>query len=328
MKTALLKHPAIRCGISRRTHDPTRVRTILVPTDFSEPAAKALLYACPLAKHFRAAVHLIHVNDMLVEQPMLAPLFSLDTEIGHKLRRRLHNLASECDARIAPAQCHIREGKAFDQICREARLINADLIVMATHGYTGMKHTLIGSTAERVVRHAPCAVLVVRQEGREFVRRENRGKPTLRVARILVPVDFSEYSTLALRHAVAWAKRFGARIALLHALHPRYYSTNEDYRLYDLPLLIDSMRAAAESEMRELVRTTSFGGVPFETHVAIGFPAAEITDFATQNNIDLIVSPTHGRTGLKHVLIGSVAESIVRHSRCAVLVVPTRKPSR
>ena len=140
---------------NRSTGGLGAIKTILVPIDFSPPSLKALQDACVLAKKFRAKIHLVHVNELAVQEPLLAPAFSLTSDFGHQLRRRLQAVGKDCAPTIPLARCHVRSGKASEQICREARLVDADLILIATHGYKGLKHVMLGSTAERTVRRAP-----------------------------------------------------------------------------------------------------------------------------------------------------------------------------
>ena len=325
-----MKTAQILAARTRRERAPTtrdlRLRTILVPTDFSKPSLKALKYADALAKNFRAALHLINVFDVQVEPPSVTPLYAIDPEIEHRRGRRLRGLAREYAPRLPGARCHVRVGLAFDEVCRAAERLDADLIVTATQGYTGMQHLLFGSTAERIVRHAPCPVLVVREKEHDFVSGNGVGPATRRIAfrlrRILVATDFSEQSRIALRYAIAFAKRFGAKLTLLHVLHTPYYVTNPDTVTVDYGKLLDSIRGNARRDMNEFVRSTAFHGVPFSTHIEEGHPGDLIVEQAAKSGADLIVNGTHGRTGLRHVLLGSIAEYVVRHGKCPVLVVP------
>lgn len=308
------------------------MRTILVPTDFSPPSLKALEYARALATQFRATLHLIHVFDVQFEPPTRLAHFATDAQIERGLRRRLHSVAAEVAPAIRKAHAHVRIGKPFQEVAKAAARLNADLIVIATHGYTGLKHALLGSTAERIVRHAPCPVLVVRENEREFVAPRRTATKAdgarLRLAHIVVPTDFSENSRDALAYAIALAKRFGAKLTLLNAIYPQYYATNADYLPFDYAELIGDTRTWAKTEMDELIRTTSFQGVSFNTRIDDGHPVQNIVDFAAKGGADLIVTSTHGRTGLKHVLIGSTAEQVVRHAKCPVLVVPRSQSKR
>ncbi len=147
------------------------IRRILVPLDFSASAEKALRAAVSFARQFDAELTLIHVRPVayypaeLVGFPAALP--TAEPSDG-KLRACLEAEAG----RLVPAEMRtrvlLRTGTAFDEICTAARQSGADLIIIATHGHTGLKHILLGSTAERVVRHAPCPVLVVREHEHEF----------------------------------------------------------------------------------------------------------------------------------------------------------------
>lgn len=239
-----------------------------------------------------------------------------------RVLQELTGLASEHG--ILSASCHVvGGGPAFDEICRLAQKIPADLIVMPTHGRTGLKHVFLGSTAERVVRHSPCPVLVVRER-----RRQSKTGPRLTVKRILVPVDFSECSQEGLQYAIGFANQFGARIMLLHATYLGYIYSSEGTALYDVRGLQNAARENAERQMQKFVRAAKFGRVKYETAFTDGSPALDICAFAKQHDVDLIVSSTHGLTGFEHVLIGSIAEKVVRRAPCSVLVVPSHPQTR
>ena len=144
---------------------------ILVPVDFSAPAEKALRYAVSFARQFDAKITLLHVRPISyypAEMGDIPTVIPADEPATEKIQARLDADAS----RLVPAEMRdrtlLRTGSAYDEICNAARELEADLIIIATHGRTGLKHILIGSTAERVVRHAPCPVLVVREHEHEF----------------------------------------------------------------------------------------------------------------------------------------------------------------
>jgi nucleotide-binding universal stress UspA family protein len=221
-------------------------------------------------------------------------------------------------------QTHLRTGAApFHEICKLAQEIPANLVVMPTHGYTGLKHAFLGSTAERVVQHSPCPVFISREK-KQLAKTGRR----LSISTILVPVDFSSCSREGLQYAIAFAKEFGAKIILLHATYLGYIYSAEGAALYDIPSLQEAARKNAEHQMRKLLRTVNFGGVKFSTAFTEGSPALDICAFAKDHDVDLIITSTHGLTGLEHVLIGSNAEKVVRHAPCSVLVVPAHPKIR
>ena len=149
-----------------------RIRSILVPTDFSPPSSKAVTYARALADAFDAKVTLLNVVEPIGGTPDFAvnPLVIDSREMTERAKENLERLISR--EHIEPGRIGnllVRHGTPFHEISQAAAVLKSDLIVIATHGYTGLKHVLLGSTAERVVRHAPCPVLVVREEEKEFL---------------------------------------------------------------------------------------------------------------------------------------------------------------
>jgi nucleotide-binding universal stress UspA family protein len=132
-----------------------RIQRLLVPTDFSVCSMRALRYAEELARRFGAEIVLVHVDESLVARSELAGL--REAVAGEELER----LVALLEKRGVPARAVVRSGGAAEEIAEEAE--SADLVVMGTHGRTGLAHVLMGSVAERVVRHARCPVLTVRQ---------------------------------------------------------------------------------------------------------------------------------------------------------------------
>lgn len=139
-----------------------RIETILVPTDFSAAALKAVSYAKTLAQQCGARVSLLHVIEPVVLPDAAALLTVPDEQLVARMEKRLNVLARGYeDKGFTFDQMIVRQGTPFHEITLAAAAAKSDVIVIATHGYTGLKHVLLGSTAERVVRHAPCPVLVV-----------------------------------------------------------------------------------------------------------------------------------------------------------------------
>ena len=301
------------------------IQNIVVPIDFSEMSARAIQIAKRLARRFAASIHLAHVHqfnyaaDFVAPAPPIVPFSFMPYEQNAEQTalKELKKVASECG--ISSAKCDVLSGAPpFDEICRLGQRMPADLIVMPTHGRTGLKHIFLGSTAERIVQHSSCPVLVTRENSAQ-----SKNGSRLRIKIILVPVDFSSCSPEGLRYAIAFAKEFGAKIILLHVTYLGYVYSCEGTAIYDIPGLQKAARKNAERKMRELVRSVNFGPVKFETAFGDGSPALDICAFAKDHSVDLIITSTHGFTGLKHVLIGSITEQVVRHAPCSVLAVPS-----
>jgi universal stress protein A len=148
-----------------------KIKKILVPIDFSEGARKALRYAVPFAKTFGASLSLVHVVEppsFPVDMPVYAPIRS-EEELAQEAKSRLFSLADEDVDEFVPVNVHVRTGQAYREVTDLAKELETDLIIIATHGYTGLTHLLLGSTAEKVARYAPCPVLIVRETEHEFI---------------------------------------------------------------------------------------------------------------------------------------------------------------
>ncbi len=144
---------------------------ILLPTDFSDYSRQAIQYACELAKQFDATIHVLHIVE-----PITLAMPSPGSALPQELLADAEQSAKEQSDQWISREAHnlevvqsVRRGVPFLEILRYAKDNNIGLIVMATHGRTGLEHALIGSVAERVVRKAPCPVLTVRPEGHQFL---------------------------------------------------------------------------------------------------------------------------------------------------------------
>jgi nucleotide-binding universal stress UspA family protein len=151
--------------------DPT-ISRILVPVDFSAHSKSALQYAAALASRLEASLHLLHVVEDPVatgawgSESVLPDLTELRKELVVDAERRLLAYRGEAERAQVPVVTSVRIGLTSYTIVEYARTLNVDLIVMGTHGRTGVAHLFMGSVAERVVRHAPCPVLTVREGAR------------------------------------------------------------------------------------------------------------------------------------------------------------------
>jgi nucleotide-binding universal stress UspA family protein len=151
------------------------IHRILVPIDFSEHSRNALKYAVPMAEQTGAELFLVYVVEPTIYPADLGfgqvVLPGVEEELRQKSAEELESLiATEIAGRV-PASCAVRTGKPYQEILRAAKERKIDLIIMATHGHTGVEHILFGSTAERIVRHATCPVLTIRPEESMKVRK-------------------------------------------------------------------------------------------------------------------------------------------------------------
>jgi nucleotide-binding universal stress UspA family protein len=160
---------------------PFALRRILVPVDFSDTARKAIQYAAPFAAAFDAEVTLVHVIQPFsvpVELGYIPPdLADTQQELMKSAREELGKICARELGTRSRYQVQVREGVPWQELVAAARETDTDLIILATHGRTGLKYALLGSVAERVVRHAPCPVLVVRDRERDFVTTTTHAAP-------------------------------------------------------------------------------------------------------------------------------------------------------
>jgi universal stress protein A len=162
MNTLIEEPKPAPLGETKPVREKLKVRTILVPIDFSAPSEKALSYAVPLAEQFHAKIVLLHVCQERFCGTEFAYLPVEESAVNWAAVDRMKSIAAK---KIAPeflGDIMVRHGVAYEEIASVAKELEAELIIVNTHGYTGLKHVLVGSTAERVIRHAPCPVLVVR----------------------------------------------------------------------------------------------------------------------------------------------------------------------
>jgi nucleotide-binding universal stress UspA family protein len=154
------------------------------------------------------------------------------------------------------------------------------------------------------------------------------GAPRVHIKNILIPVDYSACSLAGLRYAIEFAKKVAARLIVLHVADLGPQLMTEGCGVYHLSPYQEAAGRASEPQMRAFLRGVNFRSVPFKTAAIAGFCPEGICRAAEKEKVDLIIMSTHGRTGLKHVFIGSIAERVVQHAPCAVLAVPSRPAIR
>lgn len=303
-----------------------RIKTILVPLDFSRASIQALKYTIPLAKEFGATIHLIHVQpvDELTAIENAGGLMLSCADSIALMQDRLSE-ALRGEGGFWPDNCHVMSGRPFEEICKLAGRIEADLIVLPTRGLGRLKHVLLGSTAERVIRYASCPVLIPRgARFRTITWNSGAGARGFKLRNILAPVDFSKCSLAGVRYAARLAKDAGATLRLFHVVFPYTQVFALDRVNGDITPLLKSARATAREEMTELRGMSFLRDVPCEAELRTGSVVDEICRESARPEVDLIVTSTHGYSGFKRALIGSVAEHVVRYAECPVLTVPSR----
>ena len=291
------------------------IRRVLFPTDFSEGAALAFPRAAALAARHDAELHILNVKE------------GADTEeslpVSPEVLRGWLGDASEGAPAGAPDlsalsvfQTQVDADSPPERIVAYADAEDIDLVVMSTHGRRGVQRMLLGSVTEEVTRKVSCPVLTVRTDGAEA--------PALPVRRILMPVDFSDASETAVRHATELAKTYDAQLDLLHVVeqvvYPSAYGVDPDY------LPPQEVIARVETTLGDMARE-DVGHENVKTSATVGYAPLTILDYIDENDVDLVVIATHGRTGLDRMLLGSVAERVIRRSSAPVFVVKPEQKS-
>jgi nucleotide-binding universal stress UspA family protein len=223
-----------------------------------------------------------------------------------ELKRRLSLRGIETKTRIST-------GIPSQEVIAAAQAEEADLVIVGTRGKSGLAHVLLGSTAERVIRMAPCPVLAVHVP--------NAGDSVgqgLTLDRILVPTDLSACSLEAVQYAAVVANQAKASIELLHILEPASYGI--DFTI-ESSAERDQKRKSATEKLEALSSKLAAAGIAVKISLLGGVPADTIIDFAHKASSNLIVMGTHGRHGLSHMWAGSVTEAVLRRSSVPVLAV-------
>ncbi|GMV49607.1 MAG: universal stress protein [Nitrospira sp.] len=290
------------------------ITRILFATDFSACADRALDYAVALAAQWQAELTVLTVLEFY---PGMDPDYTVNKMYLDHLRdesaRKLEGATARARAGGRSAATRIEVGIPSQVVQTVATEIGADLLVVGTHGRTGLDHVLIGSTAERVVRMAPCPVLSVKAP---------KGAAGSGAAgdlkRIVAPVDLSRCSLDALEYAARFAKHSGAALTLLHAMEPVAYGL--DFSLSHANEW-RRQREYLEERLQVLANCLAAQGVRAAYVLKPGLPADSIASYVTQEGFDLMIMGTHGRRGLSHILVGSIAGAMLRHASCPVLTV-------
>ena len=281
-------------------------RTILFPTDFSECAEHAFAQAAALAAQYDAELHVLNVVVPHHEDPDNPMNYLQDLDLS-VMKQDVVGTHQHDGVRLVHDQ-HIGLSPAAG-ILEYADRHDVDLIVMGTHGRRGVGRLLMGSVAEEVVRLSTCPVLTVGAA-------DDCKRP---IHRVLAPVDFSESSQAVLTHAKELAAAFDAHLDVLHILTE--VSMPGVYGIDTIQIATPEVRQRVREGLIAAIEDSPGADVPYEVHLMVGFPARDSVDFAELHQTDLVVLATHGRTGLKRLMLGSVAENIVRLAPCPVFTV-------
>ena len=299
---------------------------ILLATDGSKDAELATKAAIELANTTGSELHVVYVGDF-VPSPHAYPENKLG-QLVERVTRRTHSVLGERIALIAAAGGgvsgeHVRVGRPAEEIVGLAEEIKAGLIVVGSRGLGGIRRALVGSVSDSVVRHAHCPVLVVRGE--------ESGGPVLLSKKMLLATDGSEDAALAARIAADLAQKTGSELHTVHVRpgivphHPGYYvgpGVAEDAERKERERLEREAQKLLDTQAEEV---RDAGGNVARAHLKVGRSDEEIVGLAEEMGAGLIVMGSRGLGGVRRALMGSVSDSVVRHTHCPVLVVRRRE---
>lgn len=287
------------------------IKRILCPTDFSETSAHAVDWAVAMAGHHHAALTALHVVSPI--EPWIDA--SLDT-----LRKRTLAVCASATASGVPLDVLLDTGQPVRDILARAASLPADLLVMGTHGTSGVRHLVLGSVTEKVLRHAPCPVLTVPPR----VRADSH----LPFRRILCALNVSDASASAVQCAASLAGESGARLTILHVIEWPWHEPPPP-AIGALPpeqgVALATFRRDAEDCARKRLDSIATGlGLHslVDRQIRSGKPSEQILDVAAAETIDLIVVGIGGRNAVDLAVLGSTTNHVVREAMCPVLTVP------
>jgi len=293
---------------------------LLIPLDGSKTAERALPYARYLAEEKNVVIELLAVVDVanMATHMTAERALHLDTMVEDAVRaseKYLEAIAGTLSA--AKIKTVVDTGRPEEVIIEKAAAEQNTLITMATHGRSGMNRWLLGSVAEKVLRGATDPVLLIR--AREVTRTED--EPTLKS--LIVPLDGSDLAEQVLPTAIELAKPRDLEIVLIRTYNipTTAYAGVEGYAL-PIDDLLKGMRDEACAYLEAKIADVKKLGVARASFAAKeGLPADEIISFAKNVPGGLIAMSTHGRSGVRRWVLGSVTETVVRHSENPVLVI-------
>ncbi len=293
------------------------ITTILAGCDLSSPSDQALDRAIAIAEIHRAKIILVHAQAddaplAEVDNAMLQQIGAVSAAVRVVEARGLADRLAVIQARGLQAEVISRIGPPGEVLVAAAAEQAAELIVVGTHGATGISRFLLGSVAASTIRQATCDVLVCRG-------------PASKAAfeRPLVATDFSPTSSKAISHASMMCSP-GAKIEVVHAWQlptGSWGATLLGQARFPWNTVRDAVVASAKTQADKLVAEYAAMGHAITVELVQGPPAQVITHAAEKDGHDLIVVGAHGHRGVRRLLLGSVAESTIRHSPCSVLVV-------
>lgn len=293
-------------------------RQIVVPIDFSEPSRAAAQRALGLARAFETPIHLVHA----LQYPEICSYweFNLPPKAWEatleQARAALGKLEQELATHDVRVSSTLAESDPVSAIDAAVEQHQSNLIVMGTHGHSGLKHAVLGSVAERTLRAVNCPTLCVKES-------ETRAQRP--IGRILFATDFSIHSKRAALLTSGLAQKLGASVDVIHVLMLPS-SALGPYGIPPSDEVVEQLRQKAHELLEDATDPFQNAQLSVESHLHQGLPWEVMAREAERLDADLIVMGTRGNTGLKHIFLGSVTERALRTAPCSVLTTKDGDP--
>jgi nucleotide-binding universal stress UspA family protein len=289
-----------------------QINRILCPVDLSDIAGRALDYAISLARQHRARLHVLEVVEALPEGATeTSGIYKLPADLDRAGRGELGEFVRHTGHSDVVVDIRLRQGDVVPKVLDEAASLDADLIVLGTHGRGGFQRLTLGSVAERVLRRAGRPVLAVPPGDR------HPADAPLRT--ILCPTDFSDPARSAAEYAMFVAAASQAELVLMTVFEWPFGETHGPDAVGELRR---SLEAEAADQLTALAGSLPASGVTVRTKVASGKPSREILEVASHQAADLVVMGLSGRGAVDLALLGSTTHQVLRQAPCPVLTVP------
>lgn len=294
-------------------------RIIMVPLDGSAFGEYALPLALSIARRVSAAVQLVHVHTPPPAHGPKSQQLNREHAQGY-----LTDLGACVSSRWeVPISVAVLDGQAADQLYAHAAAISADLVVMTTHGYGPLSRMWMGSVADILMRRLPMPVLLTRPHDQALDLLEEVHDQAF--SHMLIPLDGSAQAEEILEPALALGMPFDATYTLVQAINPPVLGYAPAAQTVTLDeQILEEWRGMAQEYLDQLAQRLRSQGQQVDTHVLIGPPAMTILDYVYDHPVDLIAMATHGRSGVSRMLLGSVADKVVRGAGVPVLL---RRPA-
>ena len=307
--------------------DGTEISEGIIPfiTQLARGLEMGVVLATAVQLDARLITYLDRMADNLAEpvtgrDPGDRPAASdqLKESLAREIKGRLDELADRMSLEGIPTETTVEFGKVSDTVIRMAQNSECDLIAMSTRGRSALASGLLGSVAYNVIHESPIPILVITPE-----RAKLHWDADYSISRVIVPLDGSEFAETALPYAASLSRKMDMGVTLIQVLPQDEFIYGGGYHISEyLPRIREELQTEARRYLAGVAWPLRQEGLEVSAETVHGSPSSRIVQIARAADHDMIALTTHGRSGISRLLLGSVAEAIVRESGDPVLIVP------